>query len=35
MNYPRSVSGTISPIYGLEKDLENAGDRLGKGLLHR
>ena len=35
MKYPQPVSGTISPIYGLEKDLENAGDRLGEGLLHR
>jgi hypothetical protein len=35
MNYPQSVSGMISPIYGLEKDLDNAGDRLGSGLLHR
>jgi hypothetical protein len=35
MKYPQSVARTIRPIYGLEKDLENAGDRLGKGLLHQ
>jgi len=35
MNYPQPVSGTISPIHALETDLDNAGDRLGKGLLHR
>ena len=35
MNFPQQVSGTINPIYGLEKDLDNAGDRLGTGLLHR
>jgi hypothetical protein len=35
MKYSQPISGTISPIYGLEKDLENAGDRLRKGLLHR
>ena len=35
MKYPQPVSRTINPICGLEKNLENAGDRLRKGLLHR
>jgi hypothetical protein len=35
MKYPKSVRGTFSPIYRLARDLENSGDRLGSGLLHR
>ena len=35
MKYSQPVSGPISSIYGLEKDLENARDGLGCGLLHQ
>jgi len=34
MKYPQPLSETIRPICGLEKDLENAADRLGSGLRH-